>query len=233
MNRTFEMTIGALALWMLCSASAMATPTLNTSPNWQTGDVDNWSQSGNASVSVVSPGVLQISFLTAQPAPDGWVTAGSGASLGNFTGNYTNANADRVLFTLNTAVDPSQYDLALYFKSGVEGNTWINHVASGLVNYSVSLLTLDNWAGFDFLGWNQDLLRTDLSDVTEIGLYLSQAGDGTPSIYQLDKFELSTMPVPEPESMWMILAVALSLMITFRVRLTEMVSRVKARITIP
>jgi hypothetical protein len=83
---------------------------------------------------------------------------------------------------------------------------------------------LSGGAPGDFNGANW---ITDFSSVTAIGLYvLGNVSAG--ALYGLDNFATEYY-VPEPETLWMIMAVVLSLCVTFRGRIAELLAQLKAK----
>jgi hypothetical protein len=121
-------------------------------------------------------------------------------------------------------------ELALYFQ-GTSGRMWAFDVLA-LYTPAVGWDTLSvptsyaGWAPQNGL-WNQTQFLADWASVDWLGLYV-QASAGATEYYGMDNLHL-VLSVPEPETVWMILAVVLSLCITFRARLAEIIGQLKAK----
>jgi hypothetical protein len=99
-----------------------------------------------------------------------------------------------------------------HYFTGVETTDWVTY------GFNMS----------DALQWSPEdggTFLSDFMDVDKISLFvLDSAGS---SQYQFDNF---TYTVPEPETVWMILAVVMSMAITFRGQLVKVFSGIKSRI---
>jgi hypothetical protein len=146
-----------------------------------------------------------------------------------WAGSYNLGDITYVRFVLTTpdsSVAPQS--LNLYFRAA-SGNEWaytlftpgFGPFTATIGSYSVGWVAQN----FDPLGNDQSLFETDILSIANIGVYVSGTGAG--GTYYLDDFEIG---VPEPETVWMILAVLLSLGVTFRSQLAGMAGQVKARV---
>jgi hypothetical protein len=161
------------------------------------------------------------------------VVAGTGDA--NFIGNFATLGAPtpdlQVRFDfITTGSTPNA--LGLYFMSS-SGRLWgydllsqITPPSSGSTQYSIPIGAFEGWEGQNgtYVG---SQFYADLADVTWLGLFIEAAAAGT-EVYGLDDMYV-TLIVPEPETVWMILAIVLSLAITFRSRLVDTVGQLKAR----
>jgi hypothetical protein len=171
----------------------------------------------------------------------GAIVPGYGLAIGsgdaNFTGNFrTLADYDNSALSvkfdfITTGQTPNE--LGLYLQAG-SGRQWAYDVlskgtpaASGTTVYDIGIGSFSGWTPQNG-AWTQADYYSDLSSVTWLGIYIRASGIGT-EMYGLDNMYV-TLVVPEPETVWMILAIVLSLGITFRGRLAEMVGQMKMRL---
>lgn len=115
--------------------------------------------------------------------------------------------------------------LGVYFVT-TGGNKWLYSLATpGYGPFDVRIDTYAGWVSQGPFGLDGTQFLSDITDIYTIGLYF-QGGAGGGTFYA-DDFEIG---VPEPETVWMILAVLLSLGVTFRSQLAGMAGQVKARV---
>lgn len=125
--------------------------------------------------------------------------------------------------TLNYSEAP--LELGVYFVTD-GGNKWLYSLATpGYGPFDVRIDTYAGWVSQGPFGLDGTQFLLDITDIYTIGLYF-QGGAGGGTFYA-DDFEIG---VPEPETVWMILAVLLSLGVTFRSQLAGMAGQVKARV---
>lgn len=151
-----------------------------------------------------------------------------------FTGDYTTLGAGNLALTftfnpVDVVPDAGNGGLRLYFVN--DGRTWssvtsITPLATGPRTYSVFIGDASYWTPD---GNYAGMWGTDFASVDSIGFLLTGPNGGVSQEYQFYDMKLHLI-VPEPESVWMALIVLASLGITFRGRLSEMASQVKARI---
>ena len=134
-------------------------------------------------------------------------------------------------FTLTSPdVAPNPYGLAFYFKSA-DGDVWYAAKdavqAKNAQDYSIFIGNESAWVSAigntihtGLEGWS------DFSDIKEIGFELLGGNYGGIQNYEFSNIYLT---VPEPETVWMILAVLVSLGITFRKQIGEFAGQMKAR----
>jgi hypothetical protein len=114
--------------------------------------------------------------------------------------------------------------LGVYFVSGV--NTWMySYVTPGYGKFDASIATYAGWVSQSNPLLGESDFLVDITSIDTIGLYVQGTSAG--NTYYLDDFGIA---VPEPETVWMILAVLLSLGVTFRSQLAGMAGQVKARV---
>jgi hypothetical protein len=236
MNTIFGRITKTVALLVLCSASAYAVPSITYVETWTTAGDHGWTGSGDIASVNNAGGALSITFNAQEDNPiafEGIVHTTGASPSDNFTGDYSQpANAlsiSSVEFGF-TSVGAQPAALALYFVS-VSGNEWAYNLTPANTTYTVGMRSMGSWQGQNGIFDNATFL-TDISalgGISWIGLYLRQSGAG-PSEYQLDDFHLNGTPVPEPETIWLMLAVLVSLAITFRGRLLDVMSQMKMRL---
>jgi len=133
----------------------------------------------------------------------------------------TNASRDVSFKFKDISGEPAE--LGLYFASA-NGDKWGlalwttpstgQEPTSAWTTYTVGGFPLSaNW--YDLTGSAQAALATDMTDVAAFGLYLS---GGNNQVFGLGDMQLS-YTVPEPETVWLILAALASLGITCRSRI--------------
>jgi hypothetical protein len=233
MKKVSNIITKSLVILFLCGASAYAVPSLSYIEQWGSAGGQGWVSDGDIA-SISSPsGALLINFNAqlGNPPFEGIVRTGGAAPSDNFVGDYLNTGVGSVQFNFSaTAANPAA--LALYFKSTVSGNEWAYNLTPGSPSYTVGISTMGSWQGQNGLFDDADFLA-DITGISWIGLFLRQSGEG-PSEYQLDDFHFLPMggegAVPEPETIWMLLAVVVSLGITYRGRVIDVVGQLKTRL---
>ena len=121
--------------------------------------------------------------------------------------------------------------LRLYFKAGTSGNVWY-------YDFTPTDIT-SGWGGYganvDGVGWwttgDDSLWATDLTNVTEVGLWISYQPDYANQLYGIDNFTMDDEPLPIPEpGTYLFLGVAfLSLGVTYRRRFNDALVQARAR----
>lgn len=155
----------------------------------------------------------------------------------HFTGDYPNKvlpgdASVTVEFTLTSISGGSAADLAVYFQSGTHAWVYALPAVTGTqgVNMNMWSTGWQPYSGIDIgnPGAWQGLWETDVMAVDGIGFFLGNASPGESVQYTFSEFGIHSS-VPEPETVWMILAVALSLGMTFRGRLADLAGQMKGR----
>lgn len=240
MNNRTSGVIAAIAVSALATLSAYGSPSLGYTETW-TGGVSSWTTEpawnfggsfsvGNSSGEhldlILNPGLdPQATGLAISPGGAGDPFSGNFAAL-NLDGKSLNVKF--TFITTGTSATPS--DLNLYFTAN--GREWTYNVLTlsgtpaptGSTIYNIVIGSVAGWFGAAE-NYSDALFYTDLQNIDHLGLYVSSV---SPQTYGLDNMGL-TFIVPEPETVWMILAIVLSLAITFRSRLVDTVGQLKAR----
>lgn len=151
---------------------------------------------------------------------DGWVHTVDA----DFTGDYMADVGPTALINFTFTGSSNADQLSLYFYSSTDNATWYYPLSLSDGGHSVLIGNSSGWVSFD----PSPDYSLAITDVDRIGVYVANSALG-PYSYALDNFEL-TFVVPEPETVWMILAVVLSLGITFRGRILELAGSLKARL---
>jgi len=244
--------LGAIILVAVVAVLTMqvgvyATPSIgNPHQEWAGSDTEGWTadplSDNDIAVSHNAGGYLQISVTGSGPIPGYGRTITTGAvGTDYFSGDYAAIGAGvngsyelRINFDfLTTGSTPGE--LGLYFRSG-SGHIWAydvaglegSPVANGLTTYAVTAGTA-GWIAQNG-GWTVADLVSDWASVSWLGLYI-QGSSGPTEIYGLDNMYLNFVVVPEPETVWMLLAVVMSIGITFRSRLVDTMTQMKTRFT--
>lgn len=231
-----------MALVMVSGLTAFGTPTLGYVETWGggLGTDGNWQyQNVGDGASYVLQNVgntLQVT-LDNTTVPAARMFANVASSAGQFSGDFNSAVAGVpgatmfVRFNLasidNNNVNPGS--MSLYFI----GNGNLYYLINDFTQPAPSASTLFGAAISSESLWNNVNLGTfasDFANVSEFGLQLTGSADLTIHRYQLDNFEVYAT-VPEPETIWMIVMVLVSLGITFRSRLYDLAGQVRARIS--
>lgn len=245
MNRLFRKTVLAVGL-TICSVFAMATPTLNTAEYWTTDD-GGWDVAANSPFPS-DPGftvthdnlngylLFTLPAVSNPPPSQGWgSTDGTGYSP-NFLGNYTYVTSLGGWMTIKFVTfgnTPDQLDF--YFQGGtVSTNTYTFDLlaqegAPSQWGTKIYTVTWGSTAGWNLYGGtlDPDQFALDMASISAIGLNIQGSAGLGQEIYGLDYMGFV---VPEPESIWLVLAVALSLAITFRARLADAFAQVRERV---
>jgi len=229
---------------MMWSVSALASPLIG---NWDSmgspgeGNVsafDNFSAVKAPSAFGIMDGSLGSGVLTltlvgggGQPTY-GTVTTADSA----FNGNYTTLGSGTTI-TFDLKPDTGSQvasGLSLYFTT--PSDTWrYDFSQSGVNQLGQTQHFHVNMATFNPLLWYSDTLgnTATLTDFTtaqiamsSIGIEIIGATSGT-DIYKFDNFKIENQ-VPEPETVWMMIAVLASLAVTFRGRIKDVIGSIKA-----
>lgn len=211
---------------VMFAVSAMATPILESgSTTWGSGPIVYSVSPGSGvtlgSATNIASQTIRFSF-TAQSGEFGPAVrlADTGS---NYTGIFNSlelGGADlSVAFTIKnlTAMTPNALSL-YYITSGGVTNTSSSVIDITGLGLNDSMTRRMNIGSESSWGVT-DSFATDFGSITQFGFELF----GGPYLGQ-QQFEISNtyFPVPEPETLWMILAVLASLAVTFRSRLLEL-----------
>lgn len=234
-NRINNMAVWIIGL-VIASSACTASPTLNFIEDWEVAGTEGWTSDGGATVANPSSTSLKIDFGAGPGSSYIW---GTGSE---YSGDFTAASSSlNVSFQFITG-DTTPSALYLAYGSSVGGGTpriWRYDLSASLqANYTnqFSDILLSSYYGSwsAFQGSNTPTqYGLDIVDVDWIGIYVAQGGID-PETYWLNDWQYGDTPpgaVPEPETVWMILAVVLSLGITFRSRLVDTMSQMKTRFT--
>jgi len=210
----------SMSALVLC-APVLAAPVIPTIDLFDDTD-DPWVATGNASISADNP-VLTFT-VSAGMGSDGSVYTTDADFLGNYIAEAAAVGGANITFDFTGASGADQLSLYFHSSAGVGDQTWYYAlpVSDGFFSVYVDSSGA-GWSSFD-IGAN---FFTAFSDVDQIGIYVVNK-DLISHDYTLDNFQLS--PVPEPETIWMMIAVALSLGVTFRGRIMDLVGNLKARV---
>lgn len=164
-----------------------------------------------------------------------YVRTSTGDSLA-FTGDldYNNSPLYVTFDFITTGTLPSA--LGLYFASSNGGHWWSYSLdltgvpLNGSYTYTLNVTTA--WNALN--GASAGTFWADFGAIDWFGFYVQNTGAGGMIDYRFDNlelgYEIGAGAVPEPETVWMILAVVLSLGVTFRDRLAGMAGQLKARL---
>jgi len=217
--------IGLVGLGVLCTVHAV--PTLNTPEQWN--GVDNlagWNQSGGAVLGNLGSGGNPGGYLQAQlPAAEGPVNyqiyADGSTAGGIYAGNqnYLGVYGGETV----SALFDFRYDntapagLSLYFQSG--NDVWLRPIntlpAQGeWGSYKIPFAWGDGTTWDLALGGgDMGLFLSDLMDVDRVGLWVPMGMEPSSQFVGFDNFELR---IPEPNTVFFLSAVLLSLGASFR-----------------
>ena len=183
-------------------------------------------------------GTLQLTIPGDSPTPASGVYAGTGASAGNFSGDF---------YGLASTLGGAHSNLVVSFNlqtinnyNDQPGSMWMYFVGNGHrysyatslnqpVTNSVTPYSFIIGNSYNWLNSDGGTFATDFGSVTNFGFGFTSTGDSTDHIIQLGGIQFNQeFQVPEPETIWMMVVVLASLGITFRGRLTDLGSQVKA-----
>ena len=219
---------------VLASSSVLAVPTIGNVQDFADpvpSSTSVWDGDGNVTVSD-QPGYLSITVTGDGnvPGEGHFYTDTATDPDGNFVGSYVALPSDTFIsFEFRSSgATPVPSEMYLYFMSN--GSEWRYFFDD--TTYTTGWNLYSATIGSNLGGWNlysdggSQGYSLDLDTITEIGVFLV-GGSELSDIYQFRDFEIG---VPEPETVWMILAVALSLGMTFRGRLAGFAGQMKARL---
>ena len=224
---------------VLLASVASATPLIGFTETWSSPpSLEGWqidtSYGGGGGTLDNPSGYLRITFPDFPAFPNAaMVYADSGASGGNFVGDYSPAAGTLVQFWFRS-VDTTPDSLALYFANNDTGRAWSWNLTAatpvqGWVVYQVPLFNYSGWNLAWGTGSSSMDFMNDLASVDWLGLYIAESVAYTgEEHYYLDNF---TLAIPEPESVALLLAAALSLGVTFRRRLGSTATRLRSLVT--
>lgn len=230
-------TIAVCATTCILALGARAVPLItDDGSNWAAQDVvggaphtANIAQSGDVGPGA-GPGITFDGAETAGvPYEDNIYTTTGVADY--YAGNYAGL-VDYVTFTFYDGGAYQPDELSLYFQAN--GNTWYYDLstptAGGTTPYTVFTTSGAGWystdGGTDFMA--------DIATVSQVGIrivYDTTLGMGQQD-YGIGGYTLNGTPppVPEPETVWLMMAVALSMAFTFRSRMGEVMKKLKAAV---
>ena len=232
MTKTIAYVFGLAVTLAFC---VEATPILNDSslwnatatppPVWDVRTSPNTDQLGATVLDTPGGNTAQLRFVGGGAAPDAWIYAKGGNFVGDLTGYGVNLNVN---FTFNSIdVAPNQTPnagLYVFFLAG-NGDLWSYSLAApvttGINYYGVNIGSGNGWTTT-----NTPLSSfwSDLSSVSQFGFEVVGGNLNADQRYQFSDVYFS---IPEPETVWMMLAVLASLAITFRSRLMELAGQIK------
>lgn len=212
-----------------------ASPVLNDVSYWPTlAGYESSAAPGSEglTVSTSEPGGysldLNITGAGLYSAADLWATSSQFTS-----GLASGSDPLRVSFTFQSMTMAPNQDygsLAVYFQYGAtSADRWYYELTPpSTLNPATYMITLNNSSGWVGAGNINDFLA-NLGTANQLGFEVIAANTTDLQTYRFSDIYFST-PVPEPETIWMIVMVLASLAITFRGRLTDIVGQLKARI---
>ena len=227
MNKVFRITTGAciLAIGSLFTVVAQASPVINESETFSASGGtaadggEAWHTSNAGTTLDISGGTLNLQFPSTDGAPvEHTIVSTIGAT---FTGNYLQYDP---YLTVNFKIYSDAQvpnKLALYLK-GVGGREWTTLLstptANGWTSYLVPIYSVV-WSQYSGA---PGVFLSDIASVTSFGFYIEQGSIDSSENYKLDDMVLT---VPEPETVWLILAALASLGVTFRGKLASLFGR--------
>jgi hypothetical protein len=212
-NKLISMGLGLLSLGVLSTVQAV--PTVDVPVTWDSG-LDGWNQAGGATLS--NPGGYLQAQLPISGVPANYQIYADGTTAGGiYAGNQTYSEGYLAVFDFKYD-NAAPSGLSLYFMSG-SGNEWIRPISG-------SLPSLGNWGtytvAFDYGAGAWDLalgggdyatFLTDLMDVDRVGFWV---GVGSQPFLQNVGFDNFELRIPEPNTVFFLSAVLLSLGASFR-----------------
>jgi len=154
----------------------------------------------------------------------------------NITGNWAALGVQSVRLDFYASLPGGS--MQLYFVNTGTGNTWfydfaINEVTTGWRSYGANLVWQNTARGwYTEGGAGEAAFLADIASVDEVGVLITYDDDNVNQIYGLDNFTLDDDPmaIPEPGTYVMLGSALMSLGITFRRRLKEMLDALKEKI---
>ena len=222
--------LGTVIVVLVLAGNSFAAPTIGSIETWDSGTA-GWvlDNRGNPNIAPLSnpSDYLQLTFQGGGSPRDAVMYTTTPGFIGNW---YAMQSDFTVLFSIKAEqVAPSS--LGLYFHNA-NGNEWVYYLtpptAGNTKAYSLatSLLSLKDYNQWQNLTLNVGAVdlatwASDFSSIDRFGIYLLEnAGFGSDESYALDNLRLM---VPEPESVWLIIAALASLGVTFRGKMRETV----------
>lgn len=214
---------GLVGMGVLCTVHAV--PTLNTPEQWNAVDgIAGWNQIGNAGLVNPGTGGNPDGYLQAEMPASEWpiqyqIYADQTTAGGIYVGDYT-----AVLGGVTIALFDFRYDnvapagLSLYFQSG-NGDVWLRPMVSlpaqGEWGSYYIPFAWGNGTSWDLAlgGGDPNLFLNDLMDVARVGLWVPMGMETSSQFIGFDNFELR---IPEPNTVFFLSAVLLSLGASFR-----------------
>lgn len=218
--------------------SGFASPQIN---NWDgMGDAGNVSASWTVAKDIDATGSMSGtpngSTLTLTLVGGGGLpTFGTVTTLNAaFVGSYTTLGSGTMITFDLTGGTPGALSLVFNTTSyGVWmfdfGQVGVNQLGA-TTHFSVDMATLSSyWFADSYGSPSQQNFADAQADMTYIGLAIAGATAGTDTYY-FDNFKIEggVAGVPEPETVWMMIAVLASLAVTFRSRIKSVLGSIKA-----
>lgn len=153
----------------------------------------------------------------------------------DYRGDYGALPGAIVSFKLTT-FDDAPTGLNLYFATAAGGGQVWTYSFESVLPTGPGTATFSAPISYYSTGWftadipllNQPgAFAAALAGMTSIGISIIGGTTTGPDVYAMDEFAIS---VPEPETVWMILAVVLSLGVTFRSQLAGLAGQAKAMV---
>ena len=224
MNTISKIMMAAGCGVLIFGGSAFATPVIDTFNGTYAPWDGGATAGGEVTVAPLMPGILPGDVLTTTADPA-------------FTGNYTALGYTAFSFTLRTTSGLNPDQLSLYFASTANNTEWTYTLNSQLLSGNLPAVT--TFSGSLTSGWLPLVgsfadFALALTSVSRIGVHIFGQSDVDSAVYQLGDFTLSSGggpgggPVPEPETVWMMIAVLASLAVTFRGRIKDVLGAIKA-----
>ena len=234
MKKILSITVAVMAM----AVSSWGTPVLGWVETWDAGlgTGGNWDYAvlgDGAPYSLANSGQTLQLTMPDTTVPYASMFANATSSGGKFSGDYYSiatallaASSNLIVqFDLQTINNYNNNDgaMVLYFLGN--GNEYV--YAGSLTQPSPGVLTAYELAIGSSAVWNNlnnGTFSADFANVTEFGFKFVGSSDTAAHPIQLDNLTLiQGYMVPEPETIWMLLAVVLSLAVTFRTRLSQVI----------
>ncbi|MBN1669426.1 MAG: VCBS repeat-containing protein [Kiritimatiellae bacterium] len=167
---------------------------MNAPETWNSGLLEGWTNN-NAYAAVSNPGTyLNLHFgALGVPSPEESIlVGGTGASGGDFTGNYLAAGATNIaLKFLAAGYDPGL--VRFFLHNPTSGNAWYTVLAAPVTNeWTEYNIPLDYDAALWLIGSGEsrDQFLRDLENVDWVGVYVLRSGGTSAEDYGLDDVAL-------------------------------------------
>lgn len=185
-----------------------------------------------AGVSMTNPNAtsMMMTFAAGGASPYASISSANAYFTGNFSGFGNNLQVTYTFNALDVAPNPVG-GLQMYFASGTD-IWWANNIttplSTGSGTYSFLIGQASDWTADIFNGatpW-----ATAWGAVSSFGFAVNGPNQLSQQRYTFSDIQFSEyVSVPEPETVWMLLLVIVSLGVTFRARLATLVREYRAR----